>query len=141
MMYDIFYYLFSYDIFFYVSHILLHTKDFYYIHKTHHETKYEELTYLHAGKGDILENIIQYSSLSIPLIIIKFDLFQFLIAFTLIQIRGLMRHDHNYVWLIGNHHLLHHKNRRYNYGEYWLDTLFGTKYPNSDEYVYGIIYT
>ena len=29
---------------------------------------------------------------------------------------------------------------KYNYGEYWLDCLFGTCYPNKDEYIYGCIY-
>lgn len=51
-----------------------------------------------------------------------------------------MRHDHNFIWLIGNHHLLHHKNINYNFGEYWIDYLCNTKYPFEKDYKYGIIY-
>ncbi len=52
----------------------------------------------------------------------------------------MLRHDKRFVWLIGNHHLLHHKYPRYNFGEYWLDKLFKTNYPNINEYEYGMIY-
>ena len=64
-----------------------------------------------------------------------------MIASLMIAARGYMRHDHRYSFLIGNHHLLHHKNPKYNFGEYWIDSLFGTKYPNKYEYIYGKIYT
>lgn len=52
----------------------------------------------------------------------------------------MLRHDHRFVWLIGNYHILHHKHNHYNFGEYWLDCLFKTNYPNKKEYVYGLIY-
>jgi sterol desaturase/sphingolipid hydroxylase (fatty acid hydroxylase superfamily) len=52
----------------------------------------------------------------------------------------MLRHDHRFIWLIGNHHILHHKYNHYNFGEYWLDSLFKTNYPNKTEYVYGLIY-
>jgi sterol desaturase/sphingolipid hydroxylase (fatty acid hydroxylase superfamily) len=42
---------------------------------------------------------------------------------------------------MGNHHILHHKYIGYNYGEYWIDTVMGTVYPNKKEYQYGNIYT
>jgi sterol desaturase/sphingolipid hydroxylase (fatty acid hydroxylase superfamily) len=51
-----------------------------------------------------------------------------------------MRHDERCIWLIGNHHILHHKYPQYNYGEYWLDKLFKTNYPKEDEYIKGLIY-
>ena len=37
-----------------------------------------------------------------------------------------MRHDNRYVWIVGNHHILHHKYADCNYGEYWLDYIFAT---------------
>ena len=52
----------------------------------------------------------------------------------------MLRHDKRFIWLIGNHHILHHKYPRYNFGEYWLDKLFRTNYPNKNEYEYGLIY-
>ena len=52
----------------------------------------------------------------------------------------MMRHDTRFVWLIGNHHILHHQYTNYNFGEYWLDKLGGTCYPNKDEYIIGLIY-
>jgi hypothetical protein len=51
-----------------------------------------------------------------------------------------MRHDERFVWLIGNHHLLHHRFPHYNFGEYWLDQLGGTLYPDRKEAVSGILY-
>jgi sterol desaturase/sphingolipid hydroxylase (fatty acid hydroxylase superfamily) len=53
----------------------------------------------------------------------------------------MMRHDDRLIWLIGNHHLLHHKYPLYNFGEYWLDSLMGTEYPNKYEYKYGLLYS
>jgi sterol desaturase/sphingolipid hydroxylase (fatty acid hydroxylase superfamily) len=64
-----------------------------------------------------------------------------LLACIIIGIRGLMRHDYRFTRFIGNHHLLHHKYANYNYGDYYLDYLFGTVYPKSEEYVYGAFYT
>ena len=45
-----------------------------------------------------------------------------------------------FIFLIGNHHLLHHKYPNYNYGEYWIDSLCRTKYINNNEYKKGYIY-
>jgi sterol desaturase/sphingolipid hydroxylase (fatty acid hydroxylase superfamily) len=52
----------------------------------------------------------------------------------------MMRHDDRFTWLIGNHHLLHHKYPQYNYGEYWLDWLGGTLYPLREEAKQGWLY-
>jgi sterol desaturase/sphingolipid hydroxylase (fatty acid hydroxylase superfamily) len=52
-----------------------------------------------------------------------------------------MRHDNRFSWITGNHHLLHHKYINYNFGEYWIDRLFGTAYPNKSEYIFGVLYT
>ena len=63
-----------------------------------------------------------------------------IIVLTFLNIRGMMRHDKRWVWLIGNHHLLHHAHGDCNYGEYWMDSLIGTKYNKAEEYKYGLIY-
>ena len=139
-MIDIIFYILFYDILFYITHVYLHKKEYYYIHKLHHEIEYKKLSYIDTIKGDTLENIIQPLGILIPLIFFNFNIINFIYAILFIQIRGLMRHDHNYVWLIGNHHLLHHKNMNYNYGEYWIDYLCETRYPYEEDYKYGLIY-
>jgi sterol desaturase/sphingolipid hydroxylase (fatty acid hydroxylase superfamily) len=54
----------------------------------------------------------------------------------------MLRHESNKyaVYIIGNHHLLHHKYPNYNYGEYWIDYICGTLYPNQIEYQRGLLY-
>jgi lathosterol oxidase len=131
----------SYDIWYYLSHILLHNKNIYYIHKIHHITLYENLTYFDANKGHILEHIIPSLGIFIPFFIYEFYFINFLISYIIISIRTLIRHDHRFSWIIGNHHLLHHKYPKYNFGEFWIDYMFNTIYYNNDEYIYGIIYT
>ena len=71
---------------------------------------------------------------------LNYNLYSLLVALLFLNIRGMMRHDHRFVWLIGNHHILHHKYPQYNFGEFWIDKLCGTQYPNTAEYQYGYIY-
>jgi sterol desaturase/sphingolipid hydroxylase (fatty acid hydroxylase superfamily) len=53
-------YILFYDLWFYFSHILLHTNTLYQIvHKLHHQTPYSALTYEDTNKAHILENFIQ----------------------------------------------------------------------------------
>jgi lathosterol oxidase len=130
-----------YDIWFYISHIILHNKYIYFIHKIHHSKLYHTLNYNDTYVSHYLENIIQPIGIFIPFLFYKTSMLTFLFAFFIISIRGLMRHDNKYSWLIGNHHLLHHKYINYNFGEYWIDTICCTKYPNNNEYIYGKIYT
>lgn len=130
----------SYDIWFYFSHIILHKKEYYIYHKRHHSIDYKVIRYYNTLESDIIENIIQPIGIFFPLFFVNFNLFYFLSSLIFVQIRGLLRHDLNCTWLIGNHHILHHKHFNYNFGEYWLDYLFGTKYPNDEEYIYGLIY-
>ena len=63
----------------------------------------------------------------------------FVYSIIILNIRGMLRHDYRFIWLVGNHHLLHHKYPQYNYGEYWLDYLFGTNL-NNNECISGLIY-
>jgi hypothetical protein len=130
-----------YDVCFYAIHIVLHNKDFYVIHKIHHLKSYDQLTYTDTTVGHYIENIIEPLGIFIPFLVVDCSLMEFLCAVIFTHIRGHMRHDHRCSWLTGNHHILHHKYRRYNYGEYWIDTLCGTKYPHKNEYIYGCLYT
>lgn len=58
----------------------------------------------------------------------------------LLTVRGSLRHDVRFIWLVGNHHILHHKYLKYNYGDYWLDSLLSTDYPFRNECEVGLIY-
>lgn len=76
----------------------------------------------------------------LPLATYSFTVTDILLVLFLLNVRGMMRHEGRFVWLIGNHHLLHHRHPQYNYGEYWLDRLCGTLYPNREEAIAGLLY-
>jgi sterol desaturase/sphingolipid hydroxylase (fatty acid hydroxylase superfamily) len=138
----IFLHMFFYDIWFYISHVLLHQPKWYImIHKIHHKKSYDELVYSDTNEGHIVEHVVQPLGFFVPCFISGWSYKEFILAYLIIAARALMCHDYRCSWLIGNHHLLHHKYRNYNYGEYWIDCICGTVYPNKDEYIYGLIYT
>ena len=131
-----------YDLWFYASHIILHFRIFYsQIHNVHHHKLYNTLIFWDAYKGNHLESIIQSGGLFVPYLIIDIPLSYLFIAGFITNLRGLMRHDDRCSYLIGNHHLLHHKYPKYNYGEYWIDKMCGTLCPYKKDYIYGKIYT
>ena len=141
-MYSLFFHIISYDIWFYISHLWLHHKNYYnLIHKQHHTKLYTLLHYLDTYDANIIENLIQPIGIVIPILFIETNFLYLCISFIFISIRGVMRHDNRCSRLFGNHHLLHHKYPNYNFGEYWIDTLCKTKYPNDKEYIYGKLYT
>jgi len=139
---NIYFFILCYDIWFYLSHIILHHKYFYkFIHKEHHIVDYKIIHFKDTYVGHFFEGPFQGIGVLFPLLFfMKFKFYLFLYALVLINIRGMLRHDNRCIWLIGNHHILHHKYPQYNFGEYWLDKLFGTNYPNVNEYVFGMIY-
>jgi lathosterol oxidase len=140
-MINIFFYMISYDIWFYFSHVFLHYKNIYkIIHKKHHTIDYNIINFKDTYVSHIIEGPFQWMGISFPLLFIKFNMYTFLCSLMIVNIRGMLRHDNRFIWLIGNHHILHHKYPQYNFGEYWLDKLFGTIYPNKNEYVFGIVY-
>ena len=130
----------SYDIWFYLSHIMLHMNFLKKIHKIHHSTNYKKLIFTDTSKAHFIENILQPFGAFIPLIFLDINIYLFINTCILIYFRGLLRHDYRIINIVGNHHILHHKYPNYNYGEYWLDKLFGTKYPNENEYIYSYFY-
>ena len=136
----IFSHIICYDIWFYITHIVLHHPSIYFIHKIHHKTSHKTLVYRDTNIAHSIENIIQPLGFIVPCFVYGISVYPILISWLIVCIRGLMRHDHRCSWLIGNHHILHHKYPNYNFGEYWIDTLCGTVYPYKDEYIYGKIY-
>ena len=121
-------YILYYDFCYYFLHRLLHTRALYPIHKNHHKynTKYYDYY-----TGHLVE--IPFTSLGLGVAIYLYNLYiyQFLLCVAFINIRGMLQHDKRFVFLVGEHHLLHHKYITYNYGEYWVDYLFGTFYINN----------
>ena len=141
MIIHIFFYIVSYDIWFYISHIILHNKYLYkIIHREHHKTDYKIIKYKDTYVGHFIEGPFQGIGVFFPLLFIELNIYIFIYSLLIINIRGMLRHDNRFIWLIGNHHILHHKYPQYNFGEYWLDKLFRTNYPNINEYEFGIIY-
>ena len=130
----------SYDIWFYLSHIILHMNFIKKIHKIHHSTNYKKLKFTDTSHAHLIENILQPLGAFIPLIFFNINIYLLINTCIFIYFRGLLRHDYRIINIVGNHHILHHKYPKYNYGEYWLDKLFGTIYPNENEYVYGYFY-
>lgn len=136
-MYLIILHILCYDLWFYVSHRFLHHKTIYYIHKLHHSVPHHTLTYSHTNIGHRIENIVSPAGIILPCVM-EFSYLQ--LCYMFVGLRGAMRHDNRCIWLIGNHHILHHKYPNYNYGEYWIDKMCGTSCPHTEDYIYGLIY-
>jgi len=131
-------FIFSYDIWFYVSHLALHHRALYKYHKEHHA--HLNPTWRDTNVGSTFENVFQLIGLFLPFLVYRAVLVEFLVAAALIGARGLARHDDRCTFLIGNHHLLHHRYPSYNFGEYWLDAVFGTMYPRTSEHRRGLLF-
>jgi sterol desaturase/sphingolipid hydroxylase (fatty acid hydroxylase superfamily) len=97
-------------------------------------------TYLDTYVGHALEGPFQGLGMFVPCVVLTYSYYDLLIILLILNVRGMMRHDERSVFLIGNHHLLHHKYPNYNFGEYWIDTLCGTRYQKNNEYKTGLIY-
>jgi sterol desaturase/sphingolipid hydroxylase (fatty acid hydroxylase superfamily) len=134
----ILYFILCYDVWFYISHVVLHSKNFWLIHKEHH-TKTEP-RFLDTYVGHWLETVFQSVGYFFPILFTNYTWTDAIVALCFLNVRGMMRHDDRCVPLIGNHHLLHHKHPNYNFGEYWMDTLCGTRYPIDQEYRRGWLY-
>ena len=128
----------TYDIWFYISHVILHHRAAYKYHKQHHEKRNPK--FLDVYHGHWLESPFQGLGLFIPMLFLTYSANDILSSMIIVNVRGMMRHDERTVYLIGNHHLLHHLHPAYNFGEYWLDSLCGTLYPKQEEYRAGLLY-
>ena len=109
----------------------MHTKYLYFIHKIHHK-KLNPL-YYNYYIIHILELPLQSVGIICPIYFYKLHTFQLICAILFINLRGIMEHDSRFPFFISNHHLTHHRISKYNYGEHWLDYLFGTLYVNKEK--------
>jgi len=125
------------EIWFYYSHIALH-KYFLFIHTVHHNQNYKLMDYSSTYIAHYLESPIQCIGFIMASWYLQ-NLSVILSTFVFLQIKGLLRHDNRFVFIIGNHHILHHKYNKFNYGEYWLDYLGGTLCPFENEHIKGFI--
>lgn len=125
---EFFLYILYYDFCYYFLHRLLHTRFLYPIHKFHH--KKLKIDYYDYYSVHILE--IPLTSLGLLLAVYLHNLYtyQLLCSIIFINIRGVMIHDNRFIFIVGEHHLIHHKYIKCNYGEIWLDYIFGTHYHN-----------
>ena len=129
--------IFCYDIWFYVSHRILHWRSVYPIHAIHHSKPNPQ--FLDAYEGHWSESVVQSGGTIVPMFFITYSWFDIALILLFLNLRGMMRHDDRCTWLLGNHHLLHHLYPNYNYGEYWLDWLGGTAYPRIEEVKRGLL--
>ena len=126
---EFWFYILSYDVWFYLSHLLLHTKYGYaWIHKHHHAVNYKTMGYKDTYAGHVLESPLQGMGILFPLGFIEFEYVPFLWALLFLNVRGMMRHDPRFACLVGNHHLLHHQFPNCNFGEFWIDYLMKSDY-------------
>ena len=123
-----------------MSHVLLHTRYLYKYHKEHHTRIVP--TFRDTYVGHFLEGPLQSLGAVIPFLFWQgsWTFLDVAVVLFFLNARGMMRHDERFVPYIGNHHLLHHRYPNYNFGEYWLDSLCGTRYPNAAEYKIGLFY-
>ena len=132
----IFMFVVSYDLWFYFSHLLLHQKQmFTAIHQFHHQVDSNKMCFLDTYVGHVLESPFQGLGLFFPFLFVSLKgcWVPLFIATIIINVRGMLRHDNRMVWVIGDHHILHHKHPQYNFGEWWLDALFGTLFKKKIE--------
>lgn len=116
----------SYDIWFYSLHRMFHHKNLYLYHKKHHIKTYP--TWKDTFYADKLENTIMGLGSLLPALLLNNNYLETVIASTICLVRGVLHHDQRFIFLVGNHHLIHHKRLNCNYGEKWIDLLFGTYY-------------
>ena len=131
-----FMYITSYDVWNYFTHICLHKITLYKYHKYHHVIMYGDLSYTDAFAGHVIELPLHAVGMFIPHIFIEYHIRALLCAYIYVTIRTYLQHDHRCTWLVGNHHLLHHKHPKYNFGEKWIDYMLGTLYVPGTDGVY-----
>lgn len=118
----------SYDIWFYITHVVLHFPLLYSIHKLHH--KRFPTTWMDTFEGHSVETVVQIAGAFVPMFFWSYTLKELVLPLVFIGVRGLARHDPRGTWLTGEHHILHHKHPKCNFGEYWIDSLCGTSYSH-----------
>lgn len=128
----------GYDAWFYLSHLLLHTRLGWRIHKVHHEKRIP--TALDTYHDHWFESVFQSLGYFLPFLFGIWAPYQLAAALVFVNARRIARHDPRTVRWIGNHHLLHHLHPQYNFGDYWIDRLCGTSYPSGEEVRRGLVH-
>jgi len=113
-----------YDVWFYISHLALHSKYLWKYHAEHHVNENPVFTDTYVSHA--LEGPFQGAGMFFPLLFLSYSWWEVLAALAFVNIRGVIRHEHRLTHIFGDHHIVHHKHPKYNYGEYWLDWIFGT---------------
>ena len=121
----------GYDLWFYASHVILHWPWFYRrVHRIHHE-RTVDLRWPDTYHGHWFEGPFQSAGFLLPLMgglgWSWASWPEWLVALVFVNARGMARHDARLVGWIGDHHVVHHRNPKVNYGEAWLDWLCGTR--------------
>lgn len=120
-----------YDLWFYAAHRALHTPLLWRYHALHHTKMHP--TAWDTYTASTLENMLQGLGAWFPYIWLHYTWAETLLVMILLNARGMARHDLRTAWLVdGGHHLIHHLRPGANYGERWLDRLFGTSYHISE---------
>ena len=114
----------SYDIWFYISHLILHMPAFYVYHKQHHRAV--RPTFIDTYDASHVENVLQGIGMFFPYVVLRYTVLDTVLILCILNVRGVLRHDEQGVALVGDHHLVHHREPSYNFGEPWIDTLCGT---------------
>ena len=122
--------IFIYDIWFYFSHKLLHTKYLYKYHKLHHSTNPTKLNYNDTYYASSFESIFQSFGGIFPIFIFNLGLYEFLLHLAFYNIRGMIRHDVRLIKYFGNHHIMHHYYPNKNFSSFYIDYVFGTNYKS-----------
>ena len=117
---------------------MLHSRLMSKYHKLHHTRSVPD--YADTYLADPVETVFQGVGFLFPAIGYTYSPLDLALVLLLLNIRGMMAHDPRFAFLVGNHHLLHHKYGNCNYGQYWIDYLVKTRHPRDEEYVYGWIY-
>ena len=108
---------------FYFCHRLLHTKLLYKYHKKHHEIT------VPIGISAIYSSVIEfYVGNTVPVIlsVILLDIpSKYFDLIMVLVISNATIFSHSNI-IVSNHHDIHHKLFKYNYGSKWCDRLFGT---------------
>ncbi len=131
----------GYDIWFYLSHLLLHTQWMYKnVHRFHHEISVPK--YKDTYHGHWFEGPFQSIGFLLPFMLgYELRYIEFIIGLVMVNLRGMIRHENRLRKIFGNHHLTHHLIPNCNYGEYWLDCLFNTNHKKKSDCIRGILRT
>ena len=119
--------IFCYDVWFYLSHVILHHPSFYEFHKEHHKNIHPR--FMDTYVADHVETIFQGLGTFMPILFYTPKLYEVAIVLCFLNIRGMCQHDDRTSWITSDHHLIHHRNPNYNFGQYWIDWTVGTAYP------------